>query len=70
MRVSGARCAGRADPFGLLVIVVLLALLVTVAIQAQASSGSGPLVSHRASPPMSIDAPSCLTTSAGCDTRR
>jgi hypothetical protein len=34
--------AGRADPFGLLVLGVVLALLVTIAIQAQASLGSGP----------------------------
>jgi len=70
MRVGRVRCAGRADPFGLLVIVVLMALSVTVAIQAQASSGSSPLMSPRASLPVSMETPPCLATSAGCDMRR
>jgi hypothetical protein len=33
------RCEGKADPFGLLVLVVLLAVSLTIAVQAQVSSG-------------------------------
>ena len=36
MHVTALRTAGRADPFGLLIVTVLLALSVTVAVQAQA----------------------------------
>ena len=36
MHVSVSRAAGRADPFGLLIITVALALSVTIAVQAQA----------------------------------
>jgi hypothetical protein len=34
------RCAGRADPFGLLVLAVLFAVSLTIAVQAQVSPGA------------------------------
>jgi hypothetical protein len=42
MSFSGCRNAGRADPFGLLILAVILALTITIAIQAQASVSSQP----------------------------
>jgi hypothetical protein len=40
MSSSACRAAGRADPFGLLILAVILALTITIAIQAQASLAS------------------------------
>jgi hypothetical protein len=37
MSSSACRTAGKADPFGLLILAVILALTITIAIQAQAS---------------------------------
>lgn len=66
MKVTRNRCNGRADPFGLLVIVVLMALSVTVVIQAQASSSNAPQVS----PLTSAETPACLSAPADCGLRR
>jgi hypothetical protein len=63
MRVPNARCSGRADPFGLLVVVLLMALSVTILIQAQASSRGEALLPMLASP-------ACLSTDPGCGMRR
>lgn len=38
MSLSASRTAGKADPFGLLILAVILALTITIAIQAQASA--------------------------------
>ncbi|MGB5200453.1 MAG: hypothetical protein WBN68_05595 [Sedimenticolaceae bacterium] len=38
MSFSAPRTAGKADPFGLLILAVILALTITIAIQAQASA--------------------------------
>jgi hypothetical protein len=59
MRVSNIRCSGRADPFGLLVVVLLMALSVTILIQAQASSRGDALLPMLVSPP-------CLSTTPDC----
>jgi hypothetical protein len=60
VNVSVRLSAGRADPFGLLVLAVMLALLVTIGIQSAAADDPGPHARSAACP-----AVECLSTNNG-----